>query len=107
MTAPATDVLAEMVRRIVDGFAPERILLFGSRARGNARPDSDYDLLVVLDACPNRRTAAVAIGSCLADLPASKDILVATAAEVRTAPVGCSIIVREALKEGRAVYERS
>jgi len=40
--------LAEVVRRLVDVYAPERIYLFGSRARGDARPDSDYDLLVLL-----------------------------------------------------------
>jgi predicted nucleotidyltransferase len=40
--------LAEIVRRLVETLQPERIYLFGSRARGEARPDSDYDLLVVV-----------------------------------------------------------
>jgi len=42
-------VLDEIVRRLVAIFQPERIYLFGSRARGDAGPDSDYDLLMVLD----------------------------------------------------------
>jgi uncharacterized protein len=47
---PITDaVLAEIVRRLVACFQPERIYLFGSRARGDMGPDSDYDLLMVLD----------------------------------------------------------
>ena len=45
-------VLAEIVRRLVTGFQPERIYLFGSRARGDAGPDSDYDLLMVLGQLP-------------------------------------------------------
>jgi predicted nucleotidyltransferase len=44
----ADAVLAEIVRRLVAGFQPERIYLFGSHARGDAGPDSDYDLLMVL-----------------------------------------------------------
>ena len=47
---PITDaVLAEIVSRLVACFQPERIYLFGSRARGDMGPDSDYDLLMVLD----------------------------------------------------------
>lgn len=39
--------LKEAVRRLVDCFQPDRIYLFGSRARGDAREDSDYDILLV------------------------------------------------------------
>ena len=41
-------VLGEAVQRLVEVLRPERIYLFGSQARGNARADSDYDLLVVV-----------------------------------------------------------
>jgi len=41
-------VLADIVNRLVAAFQPERIYLFGSKARGDASPDSDYDLLMVL-----------------------------------------------------------
>ena len=40
--------LAEIVRRLVEAFQPERIYLFGSKARGDAGPDSDYDLMVLV-----------------------------------------------------------
>ena len=40
-------VLAEVVRRLVEAVDPDKIILFGSRARGDYRPDSDLDLLVI------------------------------------------------------------
>ena len=62
-TPTATDAeLAEVVRRLVEAYQPERIYLFGSVARGDAGPDSDYDLLVVVpdDAPPARRDSRLA-----------------------------------------------
>ena len=54
--------LAEVVRRLIEAYAPERVYLFGSSARGDAGPDSDYDLLLVVpdDAAPERRRAKLA-----------------------------------------------
>jgi predicted nucleotidyltransferase len=53
--------LAEAVRRLCDAYAPERIYLFGSRARGDDGPDSDYDLLVVVPdgVAPEARTSRI------------------------------------------------
>lgn len=54
--------LAEIVRRLVEAYQPERIYLFGSAARGKAGPDSDYDLLVVVpdEAPPERKRSRLA-----------------------------------------------
>ena len=54
--------LAEIVRRLVEAYKPDRIYLFGSRARGDVTPDSDYDLLVVVPetAPPERRRSRLA-----------------------------------------------
>jgi predicted nucleotidyltransferase len=72
-------VLGEIVRRLVDDCQPERIYLFGSRARGNARADSDYDIMVVAAQSdePAYRRAQRA-HSLLWDLGAAADILVWT-----------------------------
>jgi uncharacterized protein len=52
-------VLAEIVRRLVDAYHPERVYLFGSKARGDAGPDSDYDLMVIVpdDATPEQQSS--------------------------------------------------
>lgn len=54
--------LAELLRRLEAAYRPQRVYLFGSRARGEAGPDSDYDLLLVVpdDAPPERRRARLA-----------------------------------------------
>ena len=54
--------LAEVVRRLIEAYAPERVYLFGSSARGDAGPDSDYDLLLVVpdDAAPERKRSRLA-----------------------------------------------
>ena len=72
------DVIQTMTDRIVRDFHPLRLMLFGSHARGDARPESDIDLLVVLPQVTNQRLAAVAIRRALADLPVCKDIAVTT-----------------------------
>ena len=54
--------LAEILKRLIEAYAPERIYLFGSSARGDAGPDSDYDLLLVVpdDAPPERQRSRLA-----------------------------------------------
>ena len=69
-------VLAEMVRRLVIEFHPHKIFLFGSRAMGTARQDSDYDFLIVMpELNGNARTLAVKAYDLLAGLGSAKDIL--------------------------------
>ena len=54
--------LAEIVRRLVEAYEPERIYLFGSQARDEAGPDSGFDLLVVVpnEAPPERKRSRLA-----------------------------------------------
>jgi uncharacterized protein len=79
MQTTATDVLPEIVRRLVDEFAPEEILLFGSRAWGQPRPDSDYDLFVVVaESHEDPAQRAFRAHSCLSGLGISKDVIVST-----------------------------
>ena len=55
-------ILAELVRRLVEAYSPERVYLFGSVARGEAGPDSDYDIMLIVpdDAPPERLRSRLA-----------------------------------------------
>jgi len=97
--------LPEAVERIRMRFDPVRIILFGSWARGEAQPDSDIDLLVVLAHVENKRLAAIEILRALNGLPASKDVVVTTPAEIAKRGNIIGDILRPALREGIIVYE--
>lgn len=70
-------ILREMVRRLVAALNPERIYLFGSQARGDAGPDSDYDLLVLVErpVQPRYRLAQAGFRA-LQGVPAAVDVVV-------------------------------
>ena len=95
-----------MVKRIVARFRPLRIVLFGSRARGEAGKWSDVDLLVVLPEVADKRKATVEILRALGDLPVSKDVIVTTPDEIARRGHIIGSVLRAALKEGKVVYER-
>ncbi len=101
-----TELIATMTDRIARDFDPLRIILFGSHARGDAQPDSDIDLLVVLAEVPNKRLAAIEIRRSLRDLPASKDIIVTTPDEIARRGDLIGPVLRPALREGKVLYER-
>jgi predicted nucleotidyltransferase len=65
-----------MVRTIVERISPEKVILFGSHARGNPRPDSDVDLMVVVKEPGNRREKAAESYRLLAGSGVAKDVVV-------------------------------
>src|SRR5947209_17680653 len=81
-TQPAIpEAIHEMARRLVREFHPERIILFGSYARGTAGPDSDADLLVVMRVDGSRRRQAVEMERVLDGIGLPKDLMLATPEE--------------------------
>jgi transcriptional regulator with XRE-family HTH domain len=99
--------ILRMARIIVERFDPERIILFGSHGRGPATPDSDVDLLIVMDVTGSRRQKAVEIGAALHDIRLPKDIIVTTPAEFEWRQHVVGTIERPAAREGKVLYERS
>ena len=96
-----------MVDRIVEGWKPSRLVLFGSHARGTATDSSDVDLLVILPNVSDKRDTAVEIRRALGDLPVCKDIVIATPEEVTRRGHLVGTVLRSALREGKVLYERS
>ncbi len=78
-SAPSDPVLAEIARRLVSVYQPDRIYLFGSAARGESGPDSDYDILVVVgDDAPARLLRGRAGHAEIVSLGAAVDVVVRT-----------------------------
>jgi predicted nucleotidyltransferase len=102
----AQDIIADMVERIVEGFDPHQIILFGSYARGTAGPDSDVDLLVVMPVEGSRRRQRVAIRVALRGMGLAKDVFVVTPEEVERYGDLVGTLVYPALREGKVLYER-
>ncbi len=103
----AAEWIPEMVDRLVRQFRPLRIILFGSQARGDAHPDSDVDLLVVLSHVEDKHASMVAMLGALRDLPVSKDVVVTTPEEIARRGHLVGTVLRPALREGKVLYERA
>ncbi len=101
------DALTMMTERIVSGFQPERVILFGSYARGDATSDSDIDLLVVMPDGTDRRQTAIGIRSTLGGLGVAKDVVVTTPDEITRRGDLIGTVLRPALREGKVLYDRS
>lgn len=104
-------VLDKIVKALVEALDPDRIILFGSWARGDQRPDSDFDIFVQVPAGTDAGQAAtrayVAIGPLYSELRRGVDIVVKDRAFVERYGdlVGC--IVRAVKREGKVLYERA
>lgn len=105
---PALNALPTMVERIVKQFQPCQVILFGSQARAEAGPDSDVDLLIVVDHLNGQRKIDLitAIRDALDDLMVPKDIVVATLKELADYRDIIGHIIRTALQEGKVLYDR-
>jgi transcriptional regulator with XRE-family HTH domain len=96
-------LLGTIVRRILTVTKPERIILFGSAARGEMGPNSHLDILVVT-ACEHRRNTARTIRRELFGIGVSIDIIVAKPEDLERYGDSVGLIYRPALKEGTVLY---
>ena len=106
-----TDALLDgMTRAIVDAVDPEKVILFGSRGRGDERGNSDVDLLVI-EAEPfgperSKHQEMLRLDRAVRDFRVPKDILVFSNAEVEYWHDSLNHVLARALREGRTLYER-
>ena len=102
-----TQDIHKMVRRLVDRFDPDQIILFGSHARGTAGPDSDIDLLVIMPVTGSKRAKQIEMRVALHDIRVPKDIILATPDQVARQRDIVGTIIRPALREGKVLYVRT
>jgi len=104
------ELLDRMVRRIVEAVAPEQIVLFGSWARGEERPDSDVDLLIVerdgFGPTRSRGAEMTRVWNALSGVGPPVDVLVYSRDEVERYRGAINHVVARALREGRVLYDR-
>ncbi len=98
--------LEKMTRTIVDRFRPERLVLFGSRARGDNGPGSDFDLLMIAPSDRPRLGRSVPVFAALAGSGVSKDIVWWTPEEVEEWRGVKSHFINTALSEGVTLYDK-
>jgi predicted nucleotidyltransferase len=100
------DLLQAVVRRILAVGAPYKIVLFGSRARGEARADSDLDLLIIEASDLRRYKRSPRYLWALVGLFPAKDVVVWTPEEVEAWADVPQAFITTALREGKTLYAR-
>ena len=96
--------LSELARRIAEAVRPERIILFGSAARGEMGPHTDLDVLVVVRDGIHRGHTAEEIYRRLWGFGLAKDIVVVTTSDVERYKDSPFTVIKLALQEGRELY---
>jgi len=102
-----TKQIHEMVRRIVKHCDPDLVILFGSQARGTARPDSDVDLLVVMPVAGSKREKQIELRCVLHDIRVPKDIIVVRPEEMERRRDIVGTAIWPAVREGKILYARA
>lgn len=106
---PVAKTLPQAIERIVSALNPDKIILFGSYAYGNPTPDSDVDLLVIIETKGKYKEKYRAISMLLYPRQFPVDIIVKTPKEVEDAMKGGkdnSFFIREIMKKGKVLYDR-
>lgn len=98
------DTLQEIIRRVVEVAQPEKIILFGSAARGKMGPNSDVDLLVVKKGKFDRSRLVGDIYMNLHGVGQAVDVILVTPEEVKRYRNTHCLVIAPALREGREVY---
>jgi len=105
-TPVTRETLNEIVRRIVRELQPQKIILFGSYGYGSPTPDSDVDLLVIMETSDRPADRYLAVSRLIRPRPFPLDILVKTPAEIAEAMVKGDVFIREIVTRGQTLYER-
>lgn len=99
--------VAPLLARIVEKYHPEQVWLFGSRARGDARPDSDWDLFIVApDTTDERDLSPVVAAELRSGLGVYADLIPCRAGEFHEDRTVVNTLCNEVVCDGILIYER-
>ena len=101
-----SDILPEIVKRILAVSDPRQIILFGSYARGDFDQDSDLDLLVIEDQIDSINAETKRIYEVLGEVDVPVDVIVASSSYVKRYGDLIGSVIRPALREGKVIYAR-
>jgi predicted nucleotidyltransferase len=106
-TMISDEVTSQIRQRLVDAFHPEKIILFGSQARGTADERSDVDILVICSFEGKRRHLMLEMDRALQGLKLARDIMILKPEEFERDRQIPGTIARPAWKEGKVLYENT
>lgn len=104
--AVSGELLGNIIERIINGVSPQKIILFGSYAYGNPTPDSDLDLLIIMETLARPAERILVISRLLRPRPFPMDILVRTPAEITMSLDIGDAFIQEILTKGKVLYEK-
>ena len=105
-TPVTTELLQSIIQRIIAGMQPQKIILFGSYAYGTPSPDSDLDILVIMNTAKRPAERILDVSRLLRPRPFPMDILVRTPGEIASALEYKDSFIQEILAKGKVLYEQ-
>lgn len=107
VVAQSANVPDGLIECIAERFSPDKIILFGSCARGDAGPESDIDLLVLFREVADPHKRAAELYASLVDFPRATDVVVSTTSRFERYRDVVNTVYWPASREGKVLYERT
>ena len=101
------DTLEKLIDIIIEEIDPDKVILFGSRARGDERTSSDYDIMIIKENLNNGRALLKKVYLSLSGIGAPVDLIIIDAKKLMENIDDPFMIYGEALREGRVLYAKS
>lgn len=98
-------IVDQIVKAVLEVIKADKIILFGSQARGDARPTSDYDILVIKDIIDDERMTLKKLYRKMLEIDAAVDIILKSSEGLEKSKNRLISATKEALKEGIVIYE--